>query len=157
MHAADKGLCEIVHGQPQAVIEELIHRLIQCLQGKLRILMGGGGFLHLGIHAHGLETHPRMLVANAGGGVQLRGGQAIMPMGQHAHGRGAHTGVVGLQREHQQRGVDHINRLMQPQGLHLSGFVFAMAREPLFEIRQDALPAFVQDASRLSLVVGVLS
>ena len=31
--------------------------------------MGGGGFLHLGIHAHGLETHPRMLVANAGGGV----------------------------------------------------------------------------------------
>ena len=32
-----------------------------------------------------------------------------------------------------------------------------MAREPLFEIRQDTLPAFMQNASRLSLVVGVLS
>ena len=46
---------------------------------------------------------------------------------------------------------------MQPQGLHLGGFVFTMAREPFFEIRQDALSAFVQDASRLGLVVGVSS
>ena len=97
-----------------------------------------------------------MLVANAGGGVQLRGGEAIIPMGQHAHGRGAHAGVVGLQREHQQRGIDHIHRIMQPQGLHLGGFVFAMTREPFFEIRQDALPAFVQNTPRLGLVVGVL-
>ena len=146
-HGPEPRRGELVHREPQRVVEKRIHRLVQNRQRQLR----GAGRPKFTQRAHRFEPHPGIRV-----GHQCRQRRERRGHRQHPHAGRPNPRITDHDEFRDERCDRQVERLMRPQRLHPRRG-YGLLRRPRGQVRLHALgAAFHEDPLRLRLIVAIL-